>query len=322
LVGWAFLRLFGAIYLTAFASLGVQIQGLLGSAGILPLADYLDAAHRALGNDAYRLLPTLFRLNASDTALVAATVAGAVLGLLIILDWWTRPALIGAFALYLSCVVAGQDFMSFQWDALLLEVGFLAIFVTGGSRIVIWLFRWLVFRYLLLAGAVKILSGDASWRALTALDYHFWTQPLPSLPAWYAAQLPHWVLAGGTAATLVVELGIVFLVLLPRRPRAVAAWCVLLFQALIMLTGNYNFFNLLTIVLGIAATVESGLCCIALRVGPQCREDGIEVLIGAYRRQFRTRRSTYRRRSSAHCPVRRSIASSEVSPGSRAGPIR
>ena len=113
----------------------------------------------------------------------------------------------------------------------------------------IWLFRWLVFRYLLLAGAVKILSGDASWRALTALDYHFWTQPLPSLPAWYAAQLPHWLLVGGTAATLVVELAIVFLVLLPRRPRAVAAWCVLLFQALIMLTGNYNFFNLLTMLM-------------------------------------------------------------------------
>ena len=105
LVGWVFLRLFGAIYLAAFASLGVQIQGLVGSAGILPLADYLDAAHRALGNAAYRLLPTLFWLNASDTALVAATVVGAVLGLLIILDWWTRPALIGAFALYLSYVL-------------------------------------------------------------------------------------------------------------------------------------------------------------------------------------------------------------------------
>ena len=181
--------------------------------------------------------------------MVAGTIAGAVLALLVIVDWWTRPALIGAFALYLSYVVAGQDFMSFQWDALLLEVGFLAIFVTGGSRIVIWLYRWLVFRYLLLAGAVKLLSGDASWQALTALDYHFWTQPLPSPPAWYAAELPHWVLVGGTTATLVVELGIVFLVLLPRRPRAVAAWCVLLFQALIMLTGNYNFFNLLTMLM-------------------------------------------------------------------------
>ena len=151
-------------------------------AGILPLADYLDAAHRALGGAAYRILPTLFWLDASDTALIAGTVVGAVLGLLVILDWWTRPALIGLFALYLSYVYAGQDFMSFQWDALLLEAGFLAMFLTGGSRIVVWLYRWLVFRYLLLAGAVKLLSGDATWRALTALDYHFWTQPLP-IPA-------------------------------------------------------------------------------------------------------------------------------------------
>jgi predicted DCC family thiol-disulfide oxidoreductase YuxK len=249
LVCWVFLRLFGAIYLAAFASLGVQIRGLVGSNGILPLADYLDAAHRALGGAAYRILPTLFWLNASDTALIAGTVVGAVLGLLVILDWWTRPALIGLFALYLSYIYAGQDFLRFQWDALLLEAGFLAILVTGGSRIMIWLFRWLIFRYLLLAGAVKLLSGDASWHTLTALDYHFWTQPLPSPPAWYVAQLPHWLLVGGTAGTLVLELGIVFLVLLPRRPRAVAACCVLLFQALIMLTGNYNFFNLLTMLM-------------------------------------------------------------------------
>ncbi len=249
LVCWVFLRLFGAIYLAAFVSLCVQILGLVGHAGILPLADYLDAAHRALGGAAYRILPTLFWLDASDTALIAGTIVGALLGLLVILDWWTRPALIGAFALYLSYVYAGQDFMSFQWDALLLEVGFLALFVTGGSRIVVWLYRWLVFRYLLLAGAVKLLSGDASWHSLTALDYHFWTQPLPSPPAWYVAQLPHPLLAGGTAATLAVELGVVFLVFLPRRPRAVAACCVLLFQALIVLTGNYNFFNLLTMLM-------------------------------------------------------------------------
>ena len=80
LVCWLFLRLFGAIYLAAFASLGVQILGLVGSAGILPLTEYLDAAHRALGGAAYRLLPTLFWLNASDTALVAGTVVGAFAG--------------------------------------------------------------------------------------------------------------------------------------------------------------------------------------------------------------------------------------------------
>ena len=96
--------------------------------------------------------------------LLTGTIVGAVLGLLVILDWWTRPALIGLFALYLSYVYAGQDFLRFQWDALLLEAGFLAIFLTGGSRIVIWLFRWLCFATCCLAGAVKLLSGDASWR--------------------------------------------------------------------------------------------------------------------------------------------------------------
>jgi hypothetical protein len=219
----------------------------VGHAGILPLDAYMDAAHQVLGSAAYRVLPMLFWLNSGDAALVAGTIVGVVLGLLVILDRWTRPALIALFALYLSYVYAGQDFMSFQWDLLLLEMGFLAIFLAGGSRIVIWLYRWLVFRYFLLAGAVKLLSGDPTWQNLTALEYHFWTQPLPTPLAWYAAQLPPWFLVAGTAATLGVELGSVVLIFLPRRPRAVAAWCLLVFQALILFTGNYNFFNLLSI---------------------------------------------------------------------------
>jgi len=249
LVSWIFLRLFGAIFLTAFASLGVQVLGLIGHAGILPLRDYLGAAHETLGRSAYRILPTLFWVNSSDTALVAGTVIGVLLGLLVIVDRWTRPALIGLFALYLSYVYAGQAFMSFQWDTLLLETGFLAIFLTGGSRIVVWLFRWLVFRYVFLSGIVKLVSGDPTWHGMTALEYHFWTQPLPTPLAWYAAQLPTWLLRAGTAAALVIELGSVFLIFLPRRLRAAAAGCVLLLQVLIVLTGNYNFFNLLTMLL-------------------------------------------------------------------------
>jgi predicted DCC family thiol-disulfide oxidoreductase YuxK len=249
LVSWIFLRVFGAIYVAAFASLGVQILGLIGHDGILPAGEYLEAAHRALGNSAYRLLPSLFWVNSSDTALVAGTVVGIVLGLLVVLDRWTRLALIGLFALYLSYVYAGQEFMSFQWDALLLETGFLAIFLTGGSRIVVWLYRWLVFRYLFMAGIVKLLSGDPTWHDFTALEYHFWSQPLPTPLAWYAAQLPSWLLIAGTAGTLAIELGSVFFIFLPRRLRAVAAGCVLLFQLLIALTSNYNFFNLLTMLL-------------------------------------------------------------------------
>jgi predicted DCC family thiol-disulfide oxidoreductase YuxK len=249
LVSWVFLRLLGAIYVAAFASFAVQVLGLIGHSGILPTGDYLEAAHQVLGDSAHWRLPTLFWVNCSDTALVAGAVIGVVLGLLLIADRWTRPALAGLFALYLSYVSVGQAFMSFQWDTLLLEVGFLAIFLTGGSKIVVWLYRWLVFRYLFLAGVVKLLSGDPTWRDLTALEFHFWTQPLPTPLAWYAAQLPSWLLKGGTAAALVIELGSVFLIFLPRRPRAAAACCVLLLQSLIALTGNYNFFNLLTMLL-------------------------------------------------------------------------
>ena len=249
LVSWVFLRLFGAIYVAAFASLAVQILGLIGHAGIQPLGSYLQAVHRALGASAYLYMPCVFWLNSSDTAIFAGTLVGMLMGLLVVIDRCTRWALIGLFALYLSYSYAGQEFMSFQWDALLLEVGFLAIFLTGGSRIVVWLFRWLVFRYLFLAGIVKLLSGDPTWRNWTALQYHFWTQPLPTPLAWYAAHLPDRLLTVGTAATLFIELGCVFLIFLPRRVRALAACCVLLLQALIVLTGNYNFFNLLTMLL-------------------------------------------------------------------------
>jgi predicted DCC family thiol-disulfide oxidoreductase YuxK len=260
LVSWIFLRLFGLIYVAAFASLSVQVLGLIGHEGVSPVGDYLEAVRHARGDSAYWLVPSLFWLNRGDSALLAGTVVGVILGFLVAADRWTRPALIGLFALYLSYESAGQDFMSFQWDSLLLEVGFLAIFLTGGSKIVVWLFRWLVFRYMFLAGVVKLLSGDATWRDLTALHYHFWTQPLPTPLAWYAAQLPDDVLRAGTAAALGIELGVVFLIFMPRRLRAAAAGCVLLLQMLILLTGNYNFFNLLTILMCIFLLDDAALC--------------------------------------------------------------
>ena len=244
-----FLRGLGLIYLAAFFSLAGQVLGLIGSDGILPLTDYLKAAHTAWGSSAYWQLPMLFWLDASDTALLAGAWLGVALALVVALGLLVRPALVALFALYLSFVYAGQIFFSFQWDMLLLEAGFLAIFLTGGSRIVVWLYRLLLFRFMFLSGAVKLLSGDPTWRKLTALDYHFWTQPLPSPLAWYAAQAPHWLLAAMTAAALVLELGLVFMIFLPRRPRAVCGVLVLAFQLGIVATGSYNFFNLLTMLL-------------------------------------------------------------------------
>jgi predicted DCC family thiol-disulfide oxidoreductase YuxK len=248
LVSWLFLRGLGLIYLAAFISLALQIRGLVGADGILPLGEYLAGAREGWGNAAYWLLPTLFWLNSSDAALMACAVAGIVLSLLVTLGVMQRAALAALFVLYLTYVYAGQLFMSYQWDMLLVEAGFLAIFLTGGSRIVVWLYRLLLFRFLFLAGLVKLASGDATWRQLTALDYHFWTQPLPSPLAWYAAQLPHWLLAAATAAALIVELAVA-LIFLPRRPRMLAATLVILFQLGIVATGSYNWFNLLTMLL-------------------------------------------------------------------------
>ena len=246
---WLFLRGLGAIYLAAFASLAVQILGLVGSDGILPLAPWLAAAHRALGAAAWWQLPTLFWLAPTDAALVAATLAGAALAALVVAGIAERIALAGAFVLYLSLTIAGQVFMEYQWDALLLETGFLAIFVAGGSRLGVWLGRWLAFRYFFMAGAAKLVSGDPTWRHLTALDYHFWTQPLPTPLAWYAAKLPHPVLMAATAASLAIEVGLIFLVFAPRRLRAACACCLIAFQLGIVATGNYNFFNLLSMLL-------------------------------------------------------------------------
>jgi predicted DCC family thiol-disulfide oxidoreductase YuxK len=260
LVSWLFLRGLGAIYVAAFVSLAVQISGLVGHDGITPLDRYLPAAHGAWGTAAYWRLPTLFWLDQSDTALIAGAWLGAALGTLALLGVLVRPALIALFVLYLSYTYAGQLFLNFQWDQLLLESGFLAIFLTGGTRIVLWLYRLLVFRFLFLAGIVKLVSGDASWRSLTALQYHFWTQPLPTPLAWYAAQLPDWLLSALTGLTLVVELVVVFMIFLPRRPRAIVGILALLFQLGITLTGNYNFFNLLTMLLCLFLFDDQQLC--------------------------------------------------------------
>jgi hypothetical protein len=131
---------------------------------------------------------------------------------------------------------------------LLLEAGFLAIFL-GRSRLVVWLFRWLLFRLMFLSGAVKLLSHDKSWRDLSAMSVHYETQPLPTPIAWYMHQLPFWFQRATTGFVFGVELAIPFLVFAPRRLRIFGAWCMLGFQALIFITGNYAFFNLLAMAL-------------------------------------------------------------------------
>lgn len=248
LVSALFLRALAVIYLIAFLSFGVQARGLFGTDGIAPLGDTLAGVRQYYGPSAYRLLPSLFWLHAGNTAIAAVWIAGVVLALLLLLGRWKRPACAGLFLLYLSLVSAGQPFMTFQWDALLLEAGFLAIFL-GWSRSVVWLFRWLLFRLMFLSGAVKLLSGDPTWSRLTALQFHYQTQPLPTPVAWYLQQLPAWFQQGSTATMLAIELVAPWFLFLPRRLRFFTAVVLTAFQVLILLSGNYTFFNLLTIAL-------------------------------------------------------------------------
>jgi hypothetical protein len=139
--------------------------------------------------------------------------------------------------------------MSYQWDTFLLEAGFLTLLMSLARAPGIWLLRWLLFRFIFMSGAVKLLSADPNWWNLSALSYHFFTQPLPTPLAWYAAHLPPPVLRFATGGVFFVELLLPFLIFCPRRLRFLAAFGILLLQSCILISGNYNWFNLQTMLL-------------------------------------------------------------------------
>lgn len=250
LTSWLFLKLLALIFFAAFVSLYGQIAGLVGPNGILPLGEFQEYLFQRYGKDAWWWLPTIFWLDNSDAALQGATVAGAVLSLMLLLGMVPRLSLLLMTLLYLSLYQAGQIFLNFQWDYLLLETGLLAIFlVRGPSWLILLLFHWLLFRLRFLSGISKLLSGDPSWGAFTTLNYYFETQPLPHVGSWYAHQLPEWLLQAGTILVLFSELVVPFFIFLPRRFRIFAALLTIVIQTSIIATSNHNFVNLLTILL-------------------------------------------------------------------------
>lgn len=257
-----YVRLLGVVYAVAFLSLAVQVRGLIGSDGILPAAEHLRLAGEVLGDKARLRVPTLFWIAVADPLLVAAAWAGAAAGLAVAVGLIQGPLLLLAWALYLSLVSVGQVFLNYQWDMLLLEAGFLAPWVAPWrwrvpwrcglepSPVLVRLHWWLLFRLMFAAGWVKVQT-DPVWRDLTALDYHFWTQPLPTWTAWWMQQTPGFVRQAGTAATLAVELIAPWLIFAGRRGRWLAFGVWGGFQILIAATGNYGFFNLLAFALGV-----------------------------------------------------------------------
>lgn len=247
-VRWLFLKLLGLIYVVAFASFGAQAAGLIGSHGIEPVGLYLNRITEALGGAGFRYAPSLFWFAQGDAIVRGVCIAGVICGLLVVAGVFWRAALLVAFVLYLSLVNVSQEFLSYQWDYLLLEVGFLAIFL-GYSRAVVWLYRWLLFRLMFSSGLVKLLSNDPAWHNLTALSYHYHTQPIPTPLAWYADHLPMWCQKASCASVFVIEIGMALLVLGPKRLRLIALPSLIGLQLLILLTGNYAFFNWLGIAL-------------------------------------------------------------------------
>ena len=245
---WIFFRLLGLVYFLAILSFGIQMKGLIGSEGILPAQQFFDAVFQQIGTEGYFLIPSLFWISASNVFLDLVFFTGLISSLLLLVGIFQRTNLIILFVIYLSLVSAGQLFMFYQCDVFLLEVGFLAILFSFTTS-VIWLFRFLLFKFVILSGIGKFLGGDPTWQNFTALTYHYETQPLPMPLAWYIHQLPVWFHEISTMLIFIIQVIIPFLIFAPRRLRFFAGFVFIGLELLILLTGNYNFFNILTIAL-------------------------------------------------------------------------
>lgn len=254
-----FLRALGLIYGIAILSLWTQILGLVGHDGILPIGEYLEAVKKSIGSQAYWRLPTLLWINVSDATIHVLCASGLALSLALVLGLMPLVATAGLWLVYLSLAVAGRDFTHFQWDTLLLETGLLAVFLSPArwrldtsaesppSKVILFLFYWLLFRLMFMSGFVKLTSADPTWWGLSALDIHYQTQPLPTWIGWVFHQAPTSFHRASVFVMFVIELVLPAFIFAWRPSRKIAFGAFVFLMTLITLTGNYGFFNLLTI---------------------------------------------------------------------------
>jgi lipase maturation factor 1 len=274
---WLFLRALGLIYFSAFYALVFQIRGLIGPDGILPAGEYLEAVARQFGGLRFWFAPTLLWIRSGDHMLTAICWAGMIAAVLLVVNVWPRAMLLICFVCFLSFVAGAEDFAGYQSDGMLLEAGFISLFFAPAgfwpglgranppSRFSLFLLQWEWFRIYFESGVVKLLSGDPEWRHFTAMDEYYQNGPLPTWIGWYVQHLPHWFHAFATGATLVLELGLVFMLFLPRRWRIVCFFIVTAWQIPVILTANYTFLNYLVLVLGFLL-LDDRFC---LHVAPQ-----------------------------------------------------
>ncbi|HVR88616.1 MAG TPA: lipase maturation factor family protein [Candidatus Limnocylindria bacterium] len=255
-------RAIGLIYLVAFIVAARQFLPLLGSRGLLPVPDFVAAVP-------FRRSPSLFHLRYSDRLALAVAWAGAGLAAIAVAglpDGWPLPLTMllwtGLWALYLSIVNVGQTFYGFGWETLLLEAGFLAIFLgpawTAPPLPLIWLLRWLLFRVEFGAGLIK-LRGDRCWRNLTCLYYHHETQPMPNPLSWYFHHLPRAVHRAEVLGNHVAQLVVPFFLFAPQPVATLAGLVIVVTQSWLLLSGNFSWLNLITIALAISAFDDAAL---------------------------------------------------------------
>lgn len=259
---WLFLRALGLIYFSAFFSLVFQIRGLIGPRGILPASRYLSAVARGFGPLRFWFAPSLLWISSGSHMLMALCWVGMVASLLVVANVWPRATLAVCFLCFISFVTAAGDFSSYQSDGMLLEAGFLSLFFAPGGLLPGWgskrlpvrasffLLMWEWFRIYFESGVVKIASGDPEWRHLTAMDQYYQNGPLPTWIGYYVQHLPHWFQAATVIGTFVLELGVVWMMFMPRRWKIVCFFIATLWQVPVILTANYAFLNYIVLVLG------------------------------------------------------------------------
>ncbi len=260
LTRFVLLRLLGLVYAVAFLSLAQQVLPLIGHEGLLPADTFLDrvAAHFGSRGAGFFEIPSLFWLGVSDRVLVATAWLGTALAGLVLAGWANAVLLTVLWALYLSFVHIGQDWYSYGWEIQLVETGFLAIFLCplldprpfprrAPPVVVLWLFRWLIFRIMLGAGMIK-LRGDRCWRELTCLYWHYETQPIPNPLSRRLHFMPHWFQKAGVLFNHFAELVAPWFAFGPAPLRRGAGLVMLAFQIFLILSGNLSFLNWLTII--------------------------------------------------------------------------
>lgn len=247
-----FLKSLGIIYLIAFISLLSQVKGLYGEKGIEPISSRMEELRMFSKQPFWMRHPTIFWFIYSDSALLAACWIGIAASLGVMFGFLTAVNLAIAWVIYLSFVNVGYPFLSFQWDILLIETGIIAIFyalLSPAPPIFIWALWLLIFRFMFASGYTKWAFGSKEWKNFTAMDYHYETQPLPTRLAYYLHHQPKWMSTGSVWATYFIELLVPFLIFTPESIRIYIFALLVLFQLIVIASGNFAFFNLLTIVL-------------------------------------------------------------------------